>query len=303
VIEVLRGADTAAIRGRGHHELTTYGLLKDVPKADLRDWIFQLIGQGVLVQAGDEYPVLKLNPASWLVMSGKQAVRLIRLARREKRSKTESYTAASGELPAGADKELFDLLRDLRRQEAQRAKVQPYQVFTDAVLAEMARGRPTTEEAMGRISGVGEYRLRAYGKTFLAAILAHCRRKGLPTDVPPLKLAALPAAAPPAAPKASSKKELAFKLFRGGASIEAVAAKTELAVSTIAEYLVDFVRLEKPDSIFAWVPEEVCERVAAAAELHGTQRLKPVFTELNGEVSYDAIRIVFACLETGRGGE
>ena len=57
VIDVLRGADTAAIRGRGHHELTTYGLLKEVPKADLRDWIYQLIGQGVLVQSGDEYPL------------------------------------------------------------------------------------------------------------------------------------------------------------------------------------------------------------------------------------------------------
>ena len=27
--------------------------------------IYQLIGQGVLVQDGDEYPVLKLNPHSW----------------------------------------------------------------------------------------------------------------------------------------------------------------------------------------------------------------------------------------------
>jgi ATP-dependent DNA helicase RecQ len=176
--------------------------------------------------------------------------------------------------------------------------VQPYQVFTDAVLAEMARGRPTTEAAMGRISGVGEFRLRAYGKAFLSAILTHCRTKGLATDVPFQKLVALPAAAPPAPPKASSKKELAFKLFRNGASIEAVAAKAELAPTTIVEYLADFVRLEKPESIFAWVPEDVCNRVAAAAEIHGTQRLKPVFAELNGDVSYDAIRIVFACLDS-----
>jgi hypothetical protein len=28
--------------------------------------------------------------------------------------------------------------------------------------------------------------------------------------------------------------------------------------------------------------------------------MKPVFTELNGEVSYDAIRIVFACLDARR---
>src|SRR4029079_663139 len=65
VIDVLRGADTEAVRGRGHHELTTYGLLKDVPKPDLRDWVYQLLGQGVLAQSEGEYPVLKLNTESW----------------------------------------------------------------------------------------------------------------------------------------------------------------------------------------------------------------------------------------------
>lgn len=298
VIDVLRGADTANVRSRGHHELSTYGLLKDVPKVDLRDWIYQLIGQGVLLQAGDEYPLLKLNKASWEVMSGRQAVRLISLARREKRKKTGGADAsAPGELPAGADAELFELLRQLRRQEAQRAKVQPYQVFTDAVLAELSRGRPTTEDAMGRISGVGEYRLREYGKTFLRVIASYCKGKGLPQDVPLPKLAALPPRTPPEPPKMTANKERAFELFRKEMSVPAVAAKTDLALSTIYEYLAEFVRAEKPDSIFAWVPEDVCERIAAAAEIHGTQRMKPVFEELNAEVSYDQIRIVFACLE------
>jgi len=295
---VLRGADTAAVRGRGHHELTTYGLLKDVPKADLRDWIYQIIGQGVLVQAGDEYPLLKLNPASWKVMRDELPVRLIRLARREKRS---AGSGQPGELPPGADAELFETLRQLRRQEAQRAKVQPYQVFTDAVLAEMARGRPTTEEAMSRISGVGEYRLRAYGKTFLSAIASHCRCTGLATDVPLPKLPALPPATPAPASRPSANKELAFKMFRRGATVAAVAEKTGVTPSTVTEYLAEFVRTEKPESIFAWIPEDVCERVAAAAEIHGTQRMKPVFMELNGEVSYDHIRVVFACLESRSG--
>ena len=40
----------------------------------------------VLVQTDDEYPILKLNAASWEVMGGKRSVRLIRLTRREKTS-------------------------------------------------------------------------------------------------------------------------------------------------------------------------------------------------------------------------
>ncbi len=78
----------------------------------------------------------------------------------------------------------------------------------------------------------------------------------------------------------------------------AVAEKTGVSISTVTEYLADFVRVEKPANIFVWVPEDVCERVAAAAEIHGTAKMKPVFMELNGEVSYDCIRVVFACLES-----
>ncbi|QJX00195.1 DNA helicase RecQ [Frigoriglobus tundricola] len=298
VIDVLRGADTASIRGRGHHELSTYGLLKQVPKTDLRDWVYQLLGQNVLVQTEDEYPLLKLNKASWAVMKDELPVRLIRLARREKNS--SAGASAPGELPHGADAELFETLRQLRKQEATRAKVQPYLVFTDAVLAEMARGRPTTEDAMSRISGVGEYRLRAYGKAFLNAIVTYCRRTGLSTDVPLPKLPALPAAAPPTASKPSANKDLAFKMFQRGASVAAVAEKVGVTPATVTEYLAEFVRTEKPETIFAWVPEDVCERIAAAAEIHGTAKMKPVFMELNGEVSYDHIRVVFAYLDAQR---
>ena len=293
VIDVLRGADTAAVRQRNHHELSTHGLLKSVPKTDLRDWIYQLIGQDVLVQAGDEYPLLKLNKASWDVMNGKQTVRLIQLARREKRGSTPS---APGGLPVGADAELFEVLRKLRRQEASRDGVQPYQVFPDTVLAEMARGRPTTEDALRRISGVGDVRLQSYGRSFLKAIIAHCRRTGLPSDVPMPKNRPAPLPLPTGKP--SAKKELALKMFRNGSAVAEVVAKTELATATVTEYLAEFVRTERPKSISQWVPEDVCERVAVAADIHGTARLKPVFLELNSEVSYDVIRVVFALLDS-----
>ena len=296
VVEVLRGAKSDAVRSRGHDRLSTYGLLRDVPKADLRDWVYQLIGQAVLVQAGDEYPVLKLNAASWAVMKGDRSVRLIRVARRER---AEAAAAGPGGLPAGADAELFEALRQLRRQEAARAGMKPHQIFPDTVLAELARGRPTTEDALRRVSGVGEYRLRTFGRTFLNAILAHCRRTGLATDVP-APAAPRPAVAPKPGGRVPAKKELAFRLFREGSAVADVAHQTGLTRATITEYLAEFVQAERPVTIFGWVPEDVCERVAAAAEIHGTARLKPVFLELNQEVSYDDIRVVFAFLDSRR---
>jgi ATP-dependent DNA helicase RecQ len=48
VTAVLRGENTENVLKRGHEKLTTFGLLKGHSKADVRDWVYQLIGQGVL---------------------------------------------------------------------------------------------------------------------------------------------------------------------------------------------------------------------------------------------------------------
>jgi ATP-dependent DNA helicase RecQ len=291
VIDVLRGANTEAIRSRGHDQLSTYGLLNEVPKADLRDWVYQLLDQGVLAQAEGEYPVLKLNAASWAVMKGERKVRLVRPVT----SSAEGGRRSSSALPEGADAGLFEELRTLRRVEAARAGIQPYQVFHDNVLAELARGRPTSESALRRVSGVGDFKLQSFGRVFLDAIRDYCQRNGLATDVPPPKTFAAPIAPKPSVTSAS--KSLAFELFRRGASISEVIEQTKKTSSTVTEYLADFILAEKPTSIFHWVPEDICERIAAAADIHGTARLKPVFLELNEEVSYDHIRVVFAFLQ------
>ena len=80
VVGVLRGENTEKIRSMGHDKLTTYGLLREHSQVDLRNWIYQLVGQGVLVRDGDEYPVLKLNDESWEVMKKQRPVKLLQPA-------------------------------------------------------------------------------------------------------------------------------------------------------------------------------------------------------------------------------
>jgi len=291
VIDVLRGANTEAIRSRGHDKLSTYGLLNEAHKTDLRDWVYQLLDQGVLAQAEGEFPVLKLNPASWAVMKGEQKVRFVRPVGGREAVRSRQPSA----LPEGADAGLFEELRTLRRAEAARAGIQPYQVFHDTVLAELARGRPTTEPALRGVSGVGDFKLQSFGRAFLDAIRAYCQRNGLSTDVPPPRSSPAPAVSKGGS--SSPAKSLAFQLFRRGASVAEAIEQTQKSPPTVTEYLADFIVAEKPASIFRWVPEDVCERIAAAAEIHGSTRLKPVFLELNEEVSYEHIRIVFAFLQ------
>jgi ATP-dependent DNA helicase RecQ len=51
--------------------------------------------------------------------------------------------------------------------------IPPSLTFSDARLREMARERPTTEEAFLRIKGVGQHKPAEPGPHFLARIRAH----------------------------------------------------------------------------------------------------------------------------------
>jgi ATP-dependent DNA helicase RecQ len=183
VTSVLRGENTDNVRKRGHEKLSTYGLLKSHGKPEIRDWIYQLIGQGVLLQIGDEYPVLKLNAASWEVMRGQRSVRLVEMARGNKR---ERKTPLANVIPLeGANVELFEVLRLLRKQISVEIKKPPYIIFTDDVLRRIVQRRPSTLEKLRQISGVGETKTKQFGERFLKALGDHCRIKNLKLDVAP----------------------------------------------------------------------------------------------------------------------
>ena len=59
---------------------------------------------------------------------------------------------------------MFQRLREWRWEQSQAEEVRPFRVFSDAVLRELARCRPTTDEALLAVPGVGPAKLAAYGE-------------------------------------------------------------------------------------------------------------------------------------------
>jgi ATP-dependent DNA helicase RecQ len=270
VLAVLRGEDSDPVRKWKHEQLTTYGLLKGHGKADMRDWIYQLIGQGVLFQTADEYPKLRLNDASWEVMRGQRSVRLVQLARRKKGERPQKSRAEAVSWE-GVDRELFEGLRRLRRELASERAVPPYVIFGDATLRELARVRPATPERMRGVYGVGDAKLRDFGARFLEAIAAHGsaqRSDGAPPD--------------------------AFDLYRQGSSIEEVMRRLDLTRGAAVDALVDFLRRERPERIDAWVKPAVVQKVIAAVRIVGSGRPEALFRFLGEEIPLDDIRVVLA---------
>jgi ATP-dependent DNA helicase RecQ len=292
VMSVLRGEDTDRVRTLQHDQLTTYGLLKDYPKGVLRDWIFQLIGQGVLAQTQDEYPVLKLNLASWEVMKGKQKVQLVQPVSKKSADKVKQSRAdvVSWE---GVERNLFDLLRNWRLELAKKMGKPPYVIFSDATLRELARIRPSTPAKLLLVYGIGSRKIEDYGEPILRCITDYCAEHGVAMDVE---------AAPVITPKPAKmsamtpSKALAYDLFREGSAIDDVVHQTGKARTTVVEYLCDFIAQEKPASVETWIATELYDRIAAAVRQHGSAKLKPLFIALGEQVSYDEIRIVVAHL-------
>ena len=173
VVSVLRGEDTEKIRSRGHDQLSTYGLLKGSSTHDVREWIYQLIAQGFLLQTDDQYPVLRLGPRSREVLRGFAEVTLRQPAVR-KRERAASVERVRAVMDEGApyDRALFEALRAWRRAEAEERGVPPYVIFSDKTLRELSRTRPSTRYELRGIYGIGDAKLEAFGDAVIGVIEA-----------------------------------------------------------------------------------------------------------------------------------
>jgi ATP-dependent DNA helicase RecQ len=173
VTDVLRGAETAALRRTGHDALSTYGLLRTSSVSEIRGWIDQLVGLGHLVVAGDRYPVLMLSASGVEVMKGQREITLYTWPERKAAKKRRERAALDLEGVPPVDQALFEALRSLRRALARERGLPPYLVFNDRTLAELAARKPRTPEEFRRIKGVGDKKAADLGPLFLARIAEH----------------------------------------------------------------------------------------------------------------------------------
>jgi ATP-dependent DNA helicase RecQ len=169
VVDVLVGKANEKVLGARHHELSTFGLLKQESVAAVRGYIEQLIGDGLLRRDGDPYPVLRLTPEGLtLLKDGGECV----LYRENAPTKSGERRRAKGSDRASlpVDHELFNLLRDVRLRLARERGVPPYVIFHDRSLQEMADRRPRTIADFHEIYGVGVKKAADFGNEFLDAI-------------------------------------------------------------------------------------------------------------------------------------
>ena len=165
LIDVLTGTLTDKVRARGHDELPTFGVGRDM---DRRRWtaIFrQMMGHDLVRPDPGRHGGLRLTPAARPILRGEASITL----RKDTLAQAKPSPAAKS-LVSDEDAPLLSALKAKRRALAEAARVPAYIVFADRTLIEMAEARPATLDAMARISGVGAKKLDRYGTTFLEVI-------------------------------------------------------------------------------------------------------------------------------------
>ncbi|MFO7956369.1 MAG: DNA helicase RecQ [Candidatus Brocadiia bacterium] len=161
---VLVGSSAERIVENRHDELSTWGLLSEYPVRQVRTWIEQLVAQGCLSRT-ERFKVLKLTGRGADALRGEWRPRLSRP--REKDVRTAAIEEESWE---DVDPELFEHLRALRKELADRRGVPAFMVFGDATLRGICRRRPRTPAEFRQIKGIGEVKCRRYAETIIKAI-------------------------------------------------------------------------------------------------------------------------------------
>jgi ATP-dependent DNA helicase RecQ len=166
LIQILRGSHNAFILEHGYDQIKTFGVGRDIKYNEWAEYIFQLLNSGFVDIAYDEGYTLKLNDLSRKILKAEMDVLLAQPVEFEKKFET---IAALPKKQAANDG-LFEILRAFRRTLADENNVPAYVVFSDRTLLEMADVKPRDTIEMLGVSGVGEHKMKQYGKRFLEEI-------------------------------------------------------------------------------------------------------------------------------------
>ena len=185
-IEILGGMQTPAIARNHYNELKTFGVGKDVSVRDWQTYLLQMLQMGFFEVAYNMHNQMKVTPLGWKVLKGEHQVSLAIMENEERAPRQQRVNRPSRgssipvvhaervifeeEMAGVEDKKLFEYLRKIRKNLADEQGYPPYIVLSDKSLHELTKMKPTTLQAFGLISGIGEFKIKKYGDTFIKAI-------------------------------------------------------------------------------------------------------------------------------------
>ena len=179
VLGTLMGAKRARLRELRTDQYKSYGALSGHSEAELRTLISQMTERGYLYQTQEKYSVLKLGDITSLKDENTRVImRTYEEKEPDKKKKVQkAVRKRSTDALTSAGYDLFEVLRKLRLEIAKEESMPPYIIFSDKTLIDMCVKKPSDEEEMLNVSGVGANKLKKYGQRFLEEIQKFCTER------------------------------------------------------------------------------------------------------------------------------
>jgi ATP-dependent DNA helicase RecQ len=192
------------------------------------------------------------------------------------RKKTESISG---------NNELFEVLRNLRKDIAEEEGVPPFVIFHDSSLREMVTKLPMSVKEISKVKGVGAVKLEKYGQSFIDKIKGYVESKKVNNRSSKLKNSKF------------KSHMISYNLYKEGNNLKEIAEIRDLALSTVGEHIIRAARDGKEVDLGSFIPEEYREFILHKIKEIGSDKLKPIKEQLPEEISYFQIKAMICHMD------
>lgn len=169
IVNIIFGKNSTTMKSYKHNQLEEFGKGAD---EDERFWnavVRQALISQLLVKDIENYGILKVSKEGYKFLKKPYSVMLTHDRDYDNLEEEEDILEGAHKTST-ADKTLFSLLKDLRKEISRKENLPPFVIFQDPSLEDMAIQYPITFDELHQITGVGVGKAQKYGEPFLKLI-------------------------------------------------------------------------------------------------------------------------------------
>ncbi|NWF35415.1 DNA helicase RecQ [Mariprofundus sp. KV] len=286
IVDVLRGSTNARIRENKHDKLKSHGTGSDLNADEWTSILRQLVHHGYFIQDVSKRAAMLATKKAEHIGIGDPII----LAKYQPGIKRQFKR-----LGTPRDEPLFKKLVKLRESIAEKEDLPPHVVFSDVTLTELSQRKPTDDDAMRTISGVGQRKLEAYGAAFIKQIKEHVEKNdGALESVGGKDIPKLIAKGP----GLNETQTYTLSLQRkGGMSIDEIAAEQGVSRATVLKHYVAIIRAGQYIDVPGLIGEDFDTIMAELDDADPYASLTEIKRDLTVDLDNDEFRLILAWRE------
>lgn len=281
---VLKGSRDKRIKEWKFDRLSTYAILKDVDRKEIKDLITTLVAEEFL-RLGDHEQLI-ITKRGGDLLKGNEKFSFKKSDRPKRPSRVSSHALHLDTL----DSKVFEELRALRNQIAGEEHVPPYAILYNTHLENLARFKPTTLSEIREMPGFGDVKTKKYGQRFIDK-LAELSKVNHYAPLKTRKSVIEDTYTQPNTKELSNSAIQSADMFKQGQTVKEIANQRNLAESTVLDHIHQAIQQGEIKEVNFQLNPAHKKQIFDAIETLPDFRLKPIKEKVSEEISYNEIRM------------